>query len=316
MPGGERDAAIPGGDIMTQEHLVSSIRNRLKNISRKRKLDFQFVLTRYALERFLYRLSKSKYKNQFVLKGALLFMVWSEEQFRPTKDLDLMGLVEKSAENLRGAVEEICRLDVEADGMIYDAAAITIREIREEQEYQGQRVKLTARLGNARIPLQIDIGFGDVIVPGAVETYFPSLLDMQKPLIKAYPKETVAAEKLQAMVVLGMQNSRMKDFYDLYIFANQFQFDGEILVDAISSTFKRRRTELPERMPLALSDEFSADSQKLTQWKAFLLKSGLQLNDDLRIIINNIRYFLFPPLNAAAKKEKFNTSWTNGGPWN
>ncbi len=301
---------------MTQEHLVSSIRNRLKNISRKRKLDFQFVLTRYALERFLYRLSKSKYKNQFVLKGALLFMVWSEEQFRPTKDLDLMGLVEKSAENLRGAVEEICRLDVEADGMIYDAAAITIREIREEQEYQGQRVKLTARLGNARIPLQIDIGFGDVIVPGAVETYFPSLLDMQKPLIKAYPKETVAAEKLQAMVVLGMQNSRMKDFYELYIFANQFQFDGEILVDAISSTFKRRRTELPERMPLALSDEFSADSQKLTQWKAFLLKSGLQLNDDLRIIINNLRDFLFPPLNAAAKKEKFNTSWTNGGPWN
>ncbi len=163
-----------------------------------------------------------------------------------------MGLVEASTENLRGAVEEICRLDVEADGMIYDAAAITIREIREEQEYQGQRVKLTARLGNARIPLQIDIGFGDVIVPGAVETYFPSLLDMQKPLIKAYPKEAVVAEKLQTMVVLGIQNSRMKDFYDLYIFANQFQFDGGILVDAISSTFKRRRTELPERMPLGI----------------------------------------------------------------
>ncbi|MCK4988124.1 MAG: nucleotidyl transferase AbiEii/AbiGii toxin family protein, partial [Desulfobacterales bacterium] len=182
-------------------------------------------------------------------------------------------------------------------------------------EYQGQRVKLTARLGNARIPLQIDIGFGDVIVPGAVETYFPSLLDMQKPLIKSYPKETVVAEKLQAMVVLGMQNSRMKDFYDLYIFANQFQFDGGILVDAISSTFKRRRTELPERMPLALSDEFSGDSQKLVQWKAFLRKSGLQLDDDFRIIINYLRDFLSLPLNAAAKREKFNKSWKNGGPW-
>ena len=299
-----------------QENLISSVRDRLKNISRKRKLDFQFVLTRYALERFLYRLSKSKYKNQFVLKGALLFMVWSEEQFRSTKDLDLMGLVEESSENLRGAVEEICRLDVEADGMIYDAATITIREIREEQEYQGQRVKLTARLGNARIPLQIDIGFGDVIVPGAVETYFPSLLEMQKPLIKTYPKETVVAEKLQAMVVLGMQNSRMKDFFDLYIFANQFQFDGGILVDAIRSTFKRRRTELPERMPLALADEFSGDSQKLVQWKAFLGKSGLQLDDDFRIIINYLRDFLSLPLNAAAKGEKFNKNWKNGGPWN
>jgi predicted nucleotidyltransferase component of viral defense system len=270
---------------VTKENLISSVRDRLKNISRTRKLDFQFVLTRYALERFLYRLSKSKYKNQFVLKGALLFMVWSDEQFRPTKDLDLMDLVEKSAENLRDAVDEICRLDVEADGMIYDAATITIQQIREEQEYQGQRVKLIARLGNARIPLQIDIGFGDVIVPGAVDTYFPTLLDMQRPLIKAYPKEAVVAEKLQAIVVLGMQNSRMKDFYDLYIFANQLQFDGETLVDAISRTFKRRRTELPERLPLGLSDEFAEDSQKLVQWKAFLRKSGLRLGDDLRIII-------------------------------
>ena len=299
-----------------QENLISTVRDRLKNISLKRKLDFQFVLTRYALERFLYRLSKSKYKNQFVLKGALLFMIWSEEQFRSTKDLDLMGLVEESSENLRGAVEEICRLDVEADGMIYDATTVTMREIREEQEYQGQRVKLTARLGNARIPLQIDIGFGDVIVPGAVETYFPSLLEMQKPLIKTYPKETVVAEKLQAMVVLGMQNSRMKDFYDLYIFANQFQFDGETLVEAISSTFKRRRTELPERLPLALSDEFSGDSQKLVQWKAFLRKSGLQLDDDFQIIINYLKGFLSLPLKAAARGEKFNKKWKNNGPWN
>ena len=298
-----------------QENLISSVRDRLKNISRKRKLDFQFVLTRYALERFLYRLSKSKYKNQFVLKGALLFMVWSDEQFRSTKDLDLMGLVEESSENLRGAVEEICRLDVEADGMIYDAATVTIREIRDEQEYQGQRVKLTARLGNARIPLQIDIGFGDVIVPGAVETYFPSLLEMQKPLIKTYPKETVVAEKLQAMVVLGMQNSRMKDFYDLYLFASQFQFDGGILVDAISSTFRRRRTNLPERVPLALSDEFSGDSQKLVQWKAFLRKSGLQLDDDLQIIINCLRDFLFLPLKAAARGKKFNKTWKSDGLW-
>lgn len=300
---------------MTQENLISSIRDRLKQISRNRKLDFQFVLTRYAVERFLYRLSKSKYKNQFILKGALLFMVWSDQQFRPTKDLDLMGLVEESAENLRAAVEEICRLDVEADGMIYDYATITINEIRDQQEYQGQRIKLTARLGNARIPLQIDIGFGDAIVPGAVETYFPSLLNMQKPLIKTYPKEAAVAEKLQAMVALGMQNSRMKDFYDLYVFANHFDFDGVILVEAMSTTFRRRKTDLPERIPLALSDEFSGDSQKIVQWKAFLRKSGLHLNDDLRIIIDYLRGFLLPPLNAAAKKEKFNKFWKNGGPW-
>jgi len=139
---------------------------------------------------------------------------------------------------------------------------------------------------------------------------------MKKPLIKTYSKETVIAEKLQAMVVLGMQNSRMKDFYDLYIFASQFQFDGETLVEAISSTFKRRRTDLPERMPLALSDEFSGDSQKLVQWKAFLRKSGLQLDDDLRIIINYLRDFLSLPLKAAVRGEKFNKTWKNDGPWN
>lgn len=297
------------------ENLVMSIRDRLLRISRESKEDFQFILTRYAMERFLFRLSKSRWIDRFVLKGALLFLVWSDYQHRPTKDLDLSGFGDGSVGRLREMLVEICEINVVPDGMIYESAGLSISEIRQDQEYQGQRIKLMARLGNARIPLQIDIGFGDAITPEPLNLAFPTFLDMPAPHIRVYPRETVVAEKLQAMVDLGMQNSRMKDFFDVHTMTHLFEFKGKMLVDAITATFKRRLTDIPIKAPLALTDEFANDQSKNIQWKAFLRKSKLPGRDDLRTVVGYLNGFLVPPLSAAGLEKKFNQIWKNGGPW-
>lgn len=298
-----------------EKNLIASIRDRLKLISRKRKEDFQFVLTRYALERLLYRLSQSRYANRFVLKGAFLFMVWTGNPYRQTKDLDLLGLDSVSPETLQQLFDEICRTETLQDGLIFDLDTIEITEIRDDTEYQGWRVKIISRLGKARIPLQIDIGFGDAITPKPLKGKFPTYLDMPAPRLWIYPKETVVAEKLQIIVDLGIQNSRMKDFYDLYVMANLFNFDGLLIVKAIRATFDRRKTELPPHTPLALTKEFTKDEQKQIQWKAFLQKSGLHGSDELGNIIEQLKDFLIPPLTAAARNDNFRKTWEKNGPW-
>jgi len=303
---------------MTSEmkNLKKSIHRCLLNISRDKKEDFQLILIRFALERFLYRLSKSEHADQFILKGAFLFMVWTEQQHRPTRDLDFLGFGDSSAERLTRIFQDICCIVVEPDGLVFDVNSISVTEIREEQEYEGQRVKLMALLGKARISLQIDVAFGDAITPQVSELYFPSLLEMPTPRIRTYPKETVVAEKLQAIIYLGMQNSRMKDFFDLFWLSRVFPFDGHVLLKAIRATFQRRKTDIPSQLPLALSDEFSLDPVKQTQWKAFLHKNGiLELSDNLTDIIAKLRKFLVPPLNAAAGNDIFPLSWPSGGPW-
>lgn len=303
---------------MTSEmkNLKKSIRQRLLNISRDKKEDFQLILIRFALERFLYRLSKSKHADQFILKGAFLFMAWTEQQYRPTRDLDFLCFGDSSAERLTRIFQEICCIEVVPDGLVFDANSISLTEIREEQEYEGQRVKLMALLGKARISLQIDVAFGDVITPKVNELYFPSLLEMPTPRIRTYPKETVVSEKLQSIVYLGMQNSRMKDFFDLFWLCRMFPFDGHDLLEAIRATFQRRKTDIPSQLPLALSDEFSLDPVKRTQWKAFLNKNGiLELPENLTDIIAKLRKFLVPALNAAAGNDTFPLSWPSGGPW-
>jgi len=303
---------------MTSEmkNLKKSIRQRLLNISRDKKEDFQLILIRFALERFLYRLSKSKHADQFILKGAFLFMAWTEQQYRPTRDLDFLCFGDNSAERLTRIFQEICCIEVVPDGLVFDANSISLTEIREEQEYEGQRVKLMALLGKARISLQIDVAFGDVITPKVSELYYPSLLEMPTPRIRTYPKETVVSEKLQSIVYLGMQNSRMKDFFDLFWLCRMFPFDGHDLLEAIRATFQRRKTDIPSQLPLALSDEFSLDPVKRTQWKAFLNKNGiLELPENLTDIIAKLRKFLVPALNAAAGNDTFLLSWPSGGPW-
>ncbi len=228
-------------------NLAASVRQRLQNLSVSRGEDPNLTLTRYALERLLYRIARSEYVEQFILKGAMLFALWMESDHRPTRDLDLLGFGEASNERLTGIFHELCDVDVEPDGLTFDAGSVRVAEIREGQAYQGQRVKLIGLLGTARVPVQIDVGFGDVVTPTAKEIDYPTLLDLPAPRIRAYPPETVVAEKLQAMVALGVQNSRMRDFYDLRIIARQFSFEGATLVAAVTATFYRRLTDIPQQ---------------------------------------------------------------------
>jgi len=296
--------------------LPASIRQRLLNLARTHQEDFLFTLTRFGIERLLYRLSKSKYANHFVLKGATLYMVWNEKMYRATKDLDLLAIGESSLEKMVDIFRDVCTVKVEDDGLVYQANIVRGIEIREEQEYNGARITLEAKLGEARIPLQIDIGFGDIITPAPRKIDFPSMLDLPSPRMNAYPPEAVIAEKFQAMVVLGMKNSRMKDFYDLWYLAKYFSFKGNSLRRAIESTFNRRKTKLPGGRPLALTAEFSEDSFKKQQWKAFLERA--HLNDykmELCDTAQDLCTFLLPPTEAIRLKLPFQKVWKPGGPW-
>jgi predicted nucleotidyltransferase component of viral defense system len=297
-------------------NLAQSVQHRLLNKARERREDPNIVFIRYALERFLYRLGRSRHKDRFVLKGAMLFAAWTGQPHRPTRDLDLLGMGDSSDEALTQVFSEIVRTPVEPDGLEFDDHSISISEIREAQDYPGKRIKLPARLGNARLNLQIDVGFGDAVTPESAEIDYPVLLDLPSPRIRAYPCETVIAEKLQTLVAFDMAISRMKDFYDLWMLSKQFSFDGASLSAAIAATFERRRTAIPEGVPTALTDEFAADRIKRTQWAAFLKRNALtDAPADLSSVIHDLRAFLLEPLHAAVRNEPFSKSWKPGGPW-
>ena len=295
-------------------NLAASVRQRLLNLARERKEDFGLVLSRYGLERFLYRLSVSPHRDSFVLKGALLLQVWTEETYRPTRDLDLLG---KGMSNVsyQKAFSEVCSQDVEDDGLSFPTKTIRVERTRDEEDYEGVRVRLEARLGNVRIPLQIDVGFGDAIVPAPEELVFPTLLRSPAPKLKAYPKESVVAEKFEAIVKLGMANSRMKDFYDLWMLARRFQFESATLAAAIQATFATRKTVLPILLPLALQMDFYKLPSKQTQWTAFLRKSGLKADSSLEETIQVIREFVMPVVEGISKGDRRNRTWQAGGPW-
>jgi len=245
----------------------------------------------------------------------MLFAVWSGEIHRPTIDVDLLGYGKDSSERVENIFREVCSVGVSEDGIAFDTESVQATPIREGQSYHGQRVTLTARLGKARIHVQVDIGFGDVVTPDAEQIEYPTLLELPAPRIKACPRETVVAEKLHAMVVLGIANSRMKDFYDMHVLSSRFDFAGATLVKAIQATFKRRKTEIPSEVPLALSKEFAQDKTKVIQWKAFAKKSGLSSIDDLELTISEMREFLLLPLKAAAGKDPVPNRWEAGGCW-
>jgi len=299
------------------KNLTASIQARLLNISRERNETYQFVLLRYANERFLYRLSLSPYTSRFILKGALLFMAWANDRYRPTRDIDLLGFGDVSDSKLLQIFQEICRMEVEPDGLSFDPDSVKIIEIREQQEYHGKRIQFTAHLGNSRIHLQVDIGIGDAVTPEAPILEIPTLLDLPKPRMRTYPPETVVSEKLQIMVDFGIANSRMKDYYDLFIISKQFHFEGQTLVKAIKNTFNRRRTRIPDDVPSALDEEFANDRVKQEQWKAFLQQHNVhQVPESLSDVIAMLAEFLLPPLKAAKLGiTKWNYSWNNGGHW-
>lgn len=297
-------------------NLSASVRQRLLSLSHQRQEDFNLVLSLYAIERLLYRLSQSPYAGQFVLKGAVLFAVWTGKLHRPTHDLDLLGFGDMSVGNLADVFQSICQHDVPPDGMVFDATSIRITQILEGQEYGGQRLQMKALLDTARIPVQIDIGSGDAITPTARLTRYPTLLDFPAPHLRSYPKETVVAEKYHAMVAHGAINSRMKDYYDLWLLSRLFEFDGSLLADAIRATFGRRATPVPALTPIALSRRFAQDAQKITQWQAFLNRSRLDIGgESLEQIIAELDLFLGPPSRSVAAGATFAASWSTGGPW-
>jgi hypothetical protein len=297
--------------------IAASVRQRLLDLARNRGEDFQAVLTRYGLERFLYRLATSSHADEFVLKGAMLFDIWTGEMHRATWDVDLLGRGEPEAGRLEKLFADVCRERVESDGWLFDAGSVRAERIREDQAYEGLRVRLAGRLGAARIQLQIDVGFGDAVRPPPRKLPLPTLLDLPAPVLKSYPREAVVAEKLNAMVTLGMANSRMKDFYDLWVLASEFPFEGSALAGAVRATFKRRRTPLPTDEPLALTDVFARDAAKQVQWRAFVRRGRLRPDDPgLPAVVGVLRGFLLPLIRAAAAPgDTFAARWPPGGPW-
>jgi predicted nucleotidyltransferase component of viral defense system len=297
-------------------NLPASVRNRLLDRARQAGEDFQLLLTHFVIERLLYRLSQSDWRDDFVLKGAMLFRVWTDKIHRPTRDVDLLGKGDHSVTHVGQVFRAVCALAVEDDGLVFDANSVTAERIKEDQDYEGVRVHCRVRLENAEIVLQIDIGFGDAVTPRTSRIRYPTLLDFPAPDLKAYPRQTVVAEKYQAMVALGIANSRMKDFYDLWVLARTFEFDGPTLSRAIQATFRRRKTDVPATPPLALTEAFATDAQKTRQWAAFLKKGKLEPSGfTLAEVCDFLNQFLMPVSSAIAADTPFEKQWLAAGPW-
>ena len=294
----------------------ASVRARLLERSRETGDDFQLLLQRYGAERFLHRLGESPYRERFVLKGAMLLALWGETIYRPTRDLDLAGYGSSLPEDIRAAIRDICAVPVADDGIIFSGEALTIEPIRGQDEYDALRIRFGATLDGARIPMQIDIGFGDAIHPPPMDAHYPVLLDGPRPQIRAYPREAVVAEKLHAMVAHGERNSRYKDFYDLHVLAQNFDFDGEHLVHAIGATFEQRRTSVSEVLPVALTPPFYVDAGHAERWARYRNRNDLPaVPFDFATVGDRVRSFLVEPWEALARGAEFTGKWPAGGPW-
>jgi len=295
--------------------LGASVRQRLLNKSRTQGRPFQELLQYFAMERFLYRLSKSAHAERFVLKGALLLTAWRGPLSRPTMDIDLAGKTSNDLAHIESVIRDVCGVAAPPDGLEFNPTSIELVRIKEDAEYEGIRVRFHATLAKARIPMQIDIGFGDVIVPEPSEVHYPALLEFPPPVLNAYPKETVVAEKLEAMTALGLLNSRIKDYYDLALLSRVFTFEGQILVTAIRATFRHRGTPI-EPNAVGLSDSFSSDPARGAQWRAFLRRSRFpEEPGGLPALVSEVRSFAAELLAAAVTGEPFRDIWSPGGPW-
>lgn len=280
------------------KNVAASVRARLLQRSRDERSDFQVLLTRYALERLLYRLSRSAHRNRFVLKGAMLFVTWVEASFRPTRDLDLLGYGENSPEAIRDTFRAICNEPVEDDGVVFDIDGLEATSIREDLEYGGVRVRTQATIAGARIPIQVDVGFGDAITPGPIEIDYPALLDAPAPHLRAYPIQTVVAEKFHAIATRGITNSRLKDYYDLWLIAETFELERAPLAAAIRQTFARRETTLPQEKPTGFSEAYVETWGG--QWRTFLTRERMTAApEQLATVVADLKRFLLPLIEAA-----------------
>jgi len=289
---------------------AASVHARLAQRRTKTGEDYNVLLVRFTLERLLYRLSISKHREQFILKGAMLFALWEPEMHRATRDLDLLGFGQSTPERLADIFRELCNSEVEADGVVFDPRTVVCEDIRAQDEYAGIRVKLRATVGKAVVPLQVDVGFGDALPVAPEEITFPVMLGMAAPKLRAYSRETVVAEKLEAIVKLGMLNSRFKDYFDLHYLAQKFPFEGALLTKSIAGTFARRGTAFPAGLPAGLTPMFGTDPAKIRGWEAFWRKTGPKAEaPTLAAVIQLLVEFLEPPLDAAAKEKPLAATW-------
>jgi Nucleotidyl transferase AbiEii toxin, Type IV TA system len=297
-------------------NIAASVHAKLLALAKERREDFNLVLVRYGLERLLYRIGQSSHAGAFMLKGAMLFATWSGHVHRQTKDLDLRGSGSPDLEHIAEVFREIVAVEVEDDGLVLDPRGVVADRIKDGEEYEGARVTIAAKLGDARLALQVDVGFGDAVNPEPTTIDFPTLLPLPAPRILAYPKETVISEKLQAMVHLGLANSRMKDFFDICYLAGAFEFNGDVLREAVIATFARRGTAMPDGLPLALTETFFADAQKRQQWTAFINRSGVADKSlALDQVVRALAEFLGPVIEAASAGSNIPARWRAGGPW-
>lgn len=259
----------------TPKNIAASVRQRLLIKARETGRPFSELLQYFAMERFLYRLSKSRFADHFVLKGALMLTVWEAPLTRPTMDIDLLGRIENNIENITKATREICQQDVDPDGLVFDMGNINAERIAEDADDEGIRIRFRGSLDTARFVIQVDIGFGDIVIPSPETTNYPILLDFPAPRICGYSRESTIAEKFEAMVKLGILNSRMKDFFDIWLMLRQYDFEGPILAEAISKTFSTRGTSIQSE-PIALTNSFAEDIEKATQWRGFIRKKSTE----------------------------------------
>jgi len=292
-----------------------SIRARLLAHARAHGDDFQRILTRYGIERLLFRLSRTDFGDRCVLKGAMLFATWPENAFRPTGDLDLLGHGDPDATALESTFRTICGVDVPEDGIVFDPTSVSVEPVREADKYQGARLRLVGELAGAKITVLIDIGFGDKVYPAPNREEFPCLLEgMPAPRILMYPPETVVAEKFEAMIRFGEANGRIKDFYDLWLTSRTFAFDMPLLVEAISGTLRRRETPFPTEMPLGLTDTFAAIAAARGFWSGFLRRTPPALEPpDFPQVQEELRRFFGPIIAILATPEGARGDWDPGG---
>jgi len=298
------------------KNIQASVRAQLQNKAKESNSPFAEVLQYYGMERFLYRISKSEYVNKFILKGALLFDVWQLKERRTTLDIDFLARFDNRIASIEKVIKTFCKVAVVPDGLAFDSETVKGQRIKEEAEYEGVRVKFVGFLDRSRVPMQIDVGFGDSIYPRPKTIEYPVILDFPKPKLKGYSLESVISEKFEAMIKLGLLNSRMKDFYDIWLMKRQFDFNGLNLSEAIKRTFTHRRTDLPKKRPIFAEEIYDEKSDRQTLWKAFLKKGDIKnVPEKLAITAVEIENFLIKPITAVNKAQKFDGQWKAPGPW-
>jgi len=298
-------------------NLPASVAARLLDRAKLTGDDYQVLLTSYCLERFLYRLGESSLRDRFLLKGAMLLRLWSEQPYRATRDLDLLRRGDGAEDAIVRDLRSILATSVPDDAIAFDAESIRVEDIRQQEEYSGKRVTMLARCGRSRLPLQIDLGLGDAVWPAPRASTYPALLGMPAPRVLTYPREAVVAEKLEALAVLGERNSRIKDFFDLHFLATRFAFERVVLAESVRRTFERRRTPLPAEAPIGLTAAYWQNPSRPAQVRAFARRAGIGLPASYEIEYTRVLgAFLLPVLEDLRAGGSPSRTWNPGGPWN